>query len=77
MRIAWAALALALTACGNPAPLTPQAGRSLPPPPPGDTRRPTAEELLTPGPQAKPDRTDEILTRSDERDPDRFDLPPD
>lgn len=77
MRMVWATLPLALAACGSPAPLTPQAGRTLPPPPPGETARPAAEELLTPGPQARPDRTDEILTRSEDRDPDRFDLPPD
>ena len=70
-------LPLALAACGNPAPLTPLAGRSLPPPPPLEEDRPTAAQLLTPGPQARPDRTDEILTRSEERQPDRFDLPPD
>ena len=70
-------LSLLLTACGNPAPLTPQAGQSLPPPLPLETARPTAAELIEPGPQARPDRTDEILTRSEVREPDRFDLPPD
>ena len=70
-------LLLLPAACGSPAPLTPLAGRSLPPPPPFEGERPTAAELLAPTPQQRPDRTDEILTRSEERQPDRFDLPPD
>ena len=70
-------LPLALAGCGNPAPLTPEAGQSPPPPLPLATERPSAAELIEPGPQARPDRTDEILTRSEVREPDRFDLPPD
>jgi hypothetical protein len=33
-------------------------------------------ELLTPPPFARPDRVDETLRRSEERQDDRFDLPP-
>ncbi len=72
-----AGAALALASCGNRSPLEPQVGRSLPPPVPGATEPPTVGELTNPGPQARPDRTDEILKRSEERQPDRFDLPPD
>jgi hypothetical protein len=39
-------------------------------------RAPTTEELMTPPPIAKPDRVTEILKRSQEREQDRFDLPP-
>ena len=37
---------------------------------------PTPEELLTPPPIARPERVTEILRRSEEREEDRFDLPP-
>jgi hypothetical protein len=37
---------------------------------------PTAKDLLTPPPQAKPDRVDEIIKRSLPRRADPFDLPP-
>ena len=68
---------LALAGCGNPAPLVPPAGRSLPPALVGAETPPTAAELIEPTEQARPGRTDEILTKSEERTPDRFDLPPD
>jgi hypothetical protein len=32
--------------------------------------------LLTPPPIARPERVDELLRRSEEREEDRFDLPP-
>ena len=37
---------------------------------------PTAKELLTPPPQARPDRVDELIKRSLPRRSDPFDLPP-
>ena len=37
---------------------------------------PTVQELLARPPIAKPDRVDELITRSQPRPPDPFDLPP-
>jgi hypothetical protein len=37
---------------------------------------PTAADLLTPPPYARPDRVDEIVKRSQPRRADPFDLPP-
>ena len=36
----------------------------------------TTEQMLTPPPIARPERVDELLRRSEERQEDRFDLPP-
>ena len=36
----------------------------------------TTDELLAPPPVARPGRIDELLRRSEERESDRFDLPP-
>jgi hypothetical protein len=67
---------LALCACGVRTDLKPQAGKSLPPAPYGRAERPTAAELLTPPPQAAPERSIELRERSEERADDPFDLPP-
>ncbi|HEY6916484.1 MAG TPA: hypothetical protein VI381_02480 [Allosphingosinicella sp.] len=73
-----AALALLalLAACGQRESLHPKPGDSLPPAPLGRADAPGAEELLSPPTVARPGRTEEILTRSEERETDRFDLPP-
>jgi predicted small lipoprotein YifL len=70
------AAALAIAACGVRAPLQPEPGESLPVAPETAARQPTSEELLERPPIAAPARVDELLTRSEERDEDRFDLPP-
>ena len=49
----------------------------MPPPAFGAETRPTVTELLTPRPEARPGRVDEVLTRSDPRSDDSFDQPPD
>ena len=67
---------LALCACGQKAPLEPAPGTALPPAPYGAEARPTAAELLTLPPTAAPDRSVELRTRSEEREDDPFDLPP-
>ncbi|GAA4009519.1 hypothetical protein GCM10022280_02970 [Sphingomonas swuensis] len=73
----WAtALALALAGCGQVGELKPPPGQPLPVKPKLAVTTPTPEELLTPPPYARPVRVDEILTRSEPRRPDRFDLPP-
>ncbi|HYJ29203.1 MAG TPA: hypothetical protein VEW25_02535 [Allosphingosinicella sp.] len=70
------AAGLALAACGVRAPLQPEPGQSLPVAPATAARQPTSEELLERPPIAAPARVDELLTRSEEREEDRFDLPP-
>ena len=76
-RLLTAAAFLALLAgCGGRAPLRPAAGEQMPPAPAMAARAPTTDELLTPPPIARPERVDETLRRSEEREDDRFDLPP-
>ena len=69
-------LLLVLGACGAREPLRPEPGDTMPPAPAMASRAPTTEELLTPPPIARPERVDEPLRRSEEREDDRFDLPP-
>lgn len=69
-------LSLALGACGRAGELRPPPGASLPVKPKLATVTPTPEQLLTPPAIARPVRVDEILRRSEPRQPDRFDLPP-
>ena len=71
-----AALLLLLAACGSREPLRPAAGQSMPVTPAMAAQPPTTEELLTPPPIARPQRVDDSLRRSEEREDDRFDLPP-
>jgi predicted small lipoprotein YifL len=67
---------VALAACGSREPLRPKPGQAAAPKPAMAARAPTTEELLTPPPMAKPERQDEGLRRSEEREDDPFDLPP-
>lgn len=67
---------LVLAGCGSREALRPAPGEAMPAAPAMAARAPTTEELLTPPPIAKPERVDETLTRSEEREDDRFDLPP-
>ena len=75
---AFAALSLAIlvAACGQKSQLTPVAGQSLPPTPYGAEAQPDSAALLALDPQAAPDRSVELRTRSEEREDDPFDLPP-
>ena len=70
------AASLALAACGRVAPLRPAEGQSLPVKPAMASKTPDAEELLTQPVQARPERIDELMKRSQPRRADRFDLPP-
>jgi hypothetical protein len=63
-------------ACGQQAELKPAPGHSLPVKPLLAKATPTAEQLLTPPPNARPERVDELVKRSQPRRADRFDLPP-
>lgn len=77
MRIAIClASAMLLAACGSRAPLTPPAGASLPVAPQGAAAPPTADELLRREALAAPERSVELRRRSEERQDDPFDLPP-
>ncbi|QDX26857.1 hypothetical protein FPZ54_13135 [Sphingomonas suaedae] len=68
--------AATLAACGNRGELKPEAGSSLPPAPYGAVATPKAGELMTPPPQTRPTRSDEVLRSSEERRSDEFELPP-
>src|SRR3546814_364188 len=70
------ALLATLGACGQREDLKPVADQAPPVTPVGATRPPTNEELTTPDAQAMPARSDELLKRSEQREPDDFDLPP-
>jgi hypothetical protein len=70
-------LAIVLAGCGARAALEPAPNMALPPTPLAENEPPTPDELLGQPPQARPERVDELLTESEEREDDRFDLPPD
>lgn len=65
-----------LAACGGREPLQPAAGESMPVAPAMAHVEPTTDDLLEPTTQQRPERVDEILQRSQEREDDPFDLPP-
>ncbi len=65
-----------LSGCGARVALRPLQGRSLPVKPEAATKVPTAADLMTPDTQSRPKRSDEQLDRSEERQSDKFDLPP-
>ena len=65
-----------LSACGNRGALQPAKGEALPPAVYGERKAPSGEELLIPSTQALPERSDELLRRSEARQDDEFDLPP-
>lgn len=69
-------LILALSACGAARELTPATGKALPIAPYGATATPTPAQLLTASTQARPERSDELLKSSEERQGNEFDLPP-
>jgi hypothetical protein len=74
--VAFLPAALVLAGCGLREPLEPPPGAATPPAPAMARRAPTTEEMLTPPPIARPQRVDELLRRSEEREEDRFDMPP-
>jgi hypothetical protein len=65
-----------LAGCGRVADLQPAAGQPLPVKPLMARTTPTAAELLTPPPNAHPERVDELMKKSEPRAQDPFDLPP-
>ena len=69
-------VALGVAGCGQVAPLKPAPGQAMPVKPLLASETPSVSELLALPTQAKPKRVDELLTKSQPREPDRFDLPP-
>lgn len=69
-------VALALTACGARAPLSPPEGASLPVAPYGASEELTSDQLLELETLAAPERSVELRLRSEERADDPFELPP-
>ncbi|WP_232842945.1 LPS translocon maturation chaperone LptM [Allopontixanthobacter confluentis] len=65
-----------LSACGQKGDLEPAAGQSLPVAPLGADVQPDARDLLEPETQAAPERSVELRKRSEDREDDPFDLPP-
>lgn len=68
--------ALALAGCGARAELVYPAGSRGPATPQGAAQPPTPSQLTQPTVEARPERDDEALRQSEERQPDPFDLPP-
>ena len=71
-----AGLCLAVAACGNKQSLHPAPGASLPPKSAMAPNVPSANDLLKQSPSERPTRSDELLTKSQARADDPFDLPP-
>lgn len=78
MKLAIAILPLALMAgaCAQQTPLEPTPGATMPATPYGADEQPDADDLLERSAQAAPERNVELRTRSEEREVDPFDLPP-
>ena len=75
-RILVVAAPLILAACGRIVPLEPAPGHQLPVKPASAAKTPTVEELLVLRADAAPRRVDELVSKSQPRRADRFDLPP-
>lgn len=71
-----ALLGMTLAGCGGRVDLMPAEGKSLPIKPKGAAETPSPDQLMTPDSQAQPERSDELLKRSEARREDKFDLPP-
>ena len=67
---------LALGGCGSASELKPASNQHLPVAPYSARATPTATQLLTPTSQDRPERSDELLKKSETRRGDDFDLPP-
>lgn len=69
-------LAFGVSGCGQRGDLVRSAGESGPSTPAGEAVAPTAGQLTTASTQARPQRSDEVLRKSEERQSDEYDLPP-
>jgi len=68
-------MTMTLAACGKSQSLEPAAGAALPPAPRGVSTPRTADQLIKPSSQARPNRIDEPAA-ADRRADDPFSLPP-
>lgn len=68
--------ALLLGGCGAARDLKPAPGEQLPVAPRGITATPTASQLMRPTTQQRPERSDDLIYKSEQRRADEFDLPP-
>lgn len=76
VRLLLVATALGLAGCGRVAELQPKPGHALPVKPAMARTTPTVQQLLAPPTYARPGRVDELVTKSQPRASDPFDLPP-
>lgn len=74
--IALAVLMVTLSACGSSKDLTRPAGMTPVPTAVGAKAPATSSQLMEPSAQARPDRSAEPILRSQQRQDDPFDLPP-
>lgn len=65
-----------LAACGSRTELRPKQGMASVPKAAEAAAAETPSQLMTPSTQARPDRKADLLTKSEERKDDPFDLPP-
>ena len=70
------AAAALVSGCGRKTDLVVPAGQPGPAVPAGLSAPPTPTDLTTPPTEARPERSDELLRRSEERRADPFALPP-
>ncbi|MGL4313628.1 MAG: hypothetical protein ACRCSO_06520 [Sphingomonas sp.] len=75
-RLVMLILPMLIAGCGAQRELQPGKGAQLPVAPYGATERPDAYKLTRTTPDARPVRSDEVLTGSQERRTDDYDLPP-
>ena len=75
-RTALVLVVVLVAGCGKVADLKPAPGHALPVKPAMAQATPTPEQLLTPPPNAHPERIDELMKKSEPRAQDPFDLPP-
>ena len=68
--------AVGLAGCGASRELKPRAGETLPVAPYGARAVPTRDQLVQPTTQQRPARSDELLTSSQARRTDEYNLPP-
>jgi hypothetical protein len=67
---------LAVAGCGRQVALMPEPGMAPVPTPAFASQPETSDQLMKPSSQARPARNVDILSRSEERQADPFDLPP-
>lgn len=76
MKASFVSAFILCSGCGALGPLTPKDGNDLPAKAYGQREDQSVEKLLRTSPQARPNREQEILSRSTIRTEDPFDLPP-